>query len=196
MKKIASSLILIVAVALLTSASVAAYYTSVNNSFQAENSLPTATPSPTSAPTLTLTPTPTPISPTTASTQNPSPTPTPFPDSDYTERASVFSPLGVFGPTSPTNQTYNTNSLMLNVNGTTLVGVSVLADYSLDGGLRTPITLQLTPLGTADKPSFQMRIAGSVALPPLDNGSHVVVMYGSLGSTIGKVTVYFDVEGI
>ena len=197
MKKIASALTLIVAVALLTSASAAAYYISVNNSFQAENSLPTATPAPTSAPTPTLTPTTPPTSPkpTSAPTLNPTPTFAPFPESDYTEGVNAFLPLGVFGPTSPTNQTYNTNSLLLNVNGSTLVGIHVFADYSLDGGPRIPITLELTPLGTADKPSFQVRIAGSVALPPLDNGSHVVVMYGALGSKMGKVTVNFDIEG-
>ena len=154
MKKIASALTLIIAVALLTSASAAAYYISVNESYQAENSLSPATPVPTSAPTPT--PTPPPTSPTPTPTPKPTPIPPPFVDAPYIEDG--WLPLGVFGPTSPTNQTYNTNSLMLNVSGTTLVGMRAWADYSLDRGPRIPITLELTPLGTTLKPSFQVRI--------------------------------------
>jgi hypothetical protein len=190
MKKIASALTLIIAVALLTSASAAAYCISVNK-FQAENSLPTATSAPTSAPTPNPTPTPPPTSLTTTPTQTP--TPTPFVDLPYTEGG--WLPLGVFGPTSPTNQTYNTTSLTLNVMGTIIVGWKPTIDYSLDGGPRTQVPVELTPLGTTEKPSFQIRITGSVALPPLANGSHVIVLYGDLGSQRCKATVYFEVEG-
>jgi hypothetical protein len=179
------------AVAILTSASAAAYYISVNEPYQPENSLPIATPAPTSASTPTPTPTPPPTSPTSTPTQTP--TLTPFVDLHYTEGG--WLPLGVFGPTSPTNQTYSTNLLTLNVVGTIIVGWKPTIDYSIDGGPRIPIIVELSPLGTTDKPSLQIRITGSVALPPLANGSHFIVLYGDLGSQRCKATVYFEVEG-
>ena len=171
MKKVTVALTVLVSVALLTSAFAGAYYISMNELYRAENSLPT--PSSTPAPSPTLIPTLPPTSPTTTPTQQP--TPTPLANTPYIENG--WLPVGVFGLTSPTNQTYNTNSLMLNVSGTILAGWQPCADYSLDGGPRIPINLELTPLGTTQKPSFQIRVTGSAALASLDNGSHIVVVY-------------------
>lgn len=202
MKRTALALALIV-VTLLTSATAAAIYVSVNNSHQAADSLPSASPAPTPTPTSTPTPTPTSTpSSTSTPTPTPSPTPTPkpnptstpsptpFPDSSYTENG--WLPLGVFGVTSPTNQTYNTNSLLLNVSGTILVGMTPSLAYSLDGGPRVPIPIELK-----QTTMMQVSISGSVALSPLANGSHVIVVYGDLiaDAKRSKVTVYFEVAG-
>jgi hypothetical protein len=98
---------------------------------------------------------------------------------------------------SPTNQTYTTNNLVLNVTGGAISAdayIPVLS-YSLDGGQRVlvPITL-MKPEGLGL--TFQRVISGSIALPLLSNGSHILVLFGDLGfeSRRGKVTVYFEVQ--
>ena len=143
------------------------------------------------------------LSPATSSPASPSPTQTetpaytPAPDSAYPEGIRAWLPYGTFVILSPANQTYTTNNLILNVTGGVISGDSYLPylSYSLNGGQRVLVPITLT------KPevlafTFQRVISGSIALPPLSNGSHVIVLYGDLGfdSRKGKVTVYFDVE--
>jgi hypothetical protein len=105
-------------------------------------------------------------------------------------------PFGVFVILSPTNQTYNTSSVLLNVGGEIIAGGPYLA-YSLDGGPRIPITIELKPFDPSFHKSFQIAITGSVAPPSSANGPHVIVVYGdlSLESRRSKVTVYFEVAG-
>jgi hypothetical protein len=118
-------------------------------------------------------------------------------DSAYPEGTRAWLPYGSFGMFSPANQTYTTNNLILNVTGGAISGdayVPVLS-YSLDGGQRVPVPITLTkPEGLGL--TFQRVKSGSVVLPPLSNGSHVVVLYGDLGfdSRRGKITVYFEVQ--
>jgi hypothetical protein len=158
----------------------------------------TQTPTPSSNPVPTSIPTPT-ASPTTTST----PVPTSAPDSAYIESLDgqgAWMPVGVFYVRSPANQTYNANSLILNVSGAALV-YSPSISYSLDGGPRLPITVELkasdppfhgTPI-TFPPITFQQSFIGSAVLPQLANGSHVIIVYGDLASRLSKYTIYFEV---
>ncbi len=200
MKKKALPLLLMIAVTLLVSSFVSAYYISAN---ELENSLsvppssdapqssansPTASPAPTSISSQTPAPLPT------SSNLTPTTSPSPLPDT-YIEGVGSWLPVGVFGVKSPKNQTYNTNVLWLSVSGT-FMACSPSVSYSLDGGPQIPFALELKPLGTSTRPSFQVSITGSVALPPLSNGSHVIVVYGDLASKKGKITVFFEIQSI
>jgi hypothetical protein len=200
MKKIATALTLIIIAITSTLTTSLAYLAMVNPARQESQSSPTSStasvPSPSSvtpnqennsSSTSPLQPAPSPSAP-----YSSAPAPTPLADSSYPEGIEEWLPLGTFGIVSPTNQTYNTNSLFLNVSGVIVAGSPSLS-YSLDEGPRTPITLELKKLTM-----IQVSISGSVALPPLANGSHVIVLYGDLSieSRRGKVTVYFDIAGI
>lgn len=141
-------------------------------------------------------------SPSTSPASSPTPTQTqtqtsnPAPDSAYPEGIRAWLPYGTFVILSPANQTYTTNILTLNVSGGVIAGDPYLS-YSLDGGPRVPVPITLTkPEGFGL--TFQQVISGSVVLPPLANGSHVIVLYGDLGfdSRKGKVTVYFEVQAV
>jgi hypothetical protein len=122
------------------------------------------------------------------------PAPTPLDDASYPEGIGEWIPFGNVGMISPTNQTYNTNNLTINVIGIIIVGSPYLS-YSLDGGPRQPIAIELKkPEGL--EVTIQRQIFGSVALPPLANGAHVIVLFADLGfdSRKSKETIYFDVE--
>ena len=96
---------------------------------------------------------------------------------------------------SPTNQTYNTNNLSINVIGVIIAVGNPYLSYSLDGGPRQPIAIGLKkPEGL--EVTMQRQISGSVTLPPLTNGTHVIVLFADLGfdSRKAKETVYFEVE--
>jgi hypothetical protein len=206
MKKIATALTLIIIAITSTLTTSLAYLAMVNPARQESQSSPTSStasvPSPSSvtpnqennsSSTSPSQPAPSPSAPySSAPAPTPTPAPTPLADSSYPEGIEEWLPLGTFGIVSPTNQTYNTNSLFLNVSGVIVAGSPSLS-YSLDEGPRTPITLELKKLTM-----IQVSISGSVALPPLANGSHVIVLYGDLSieSRRGKVMVYFDIAGI
>ena len=182
MKRTALALTLIV-VTLLTLMIAVAYYGSVNYPYQGENSLPTASPMPTSSPSPTTTPTPTPTS--------------PSPSSSPTISASFEGPLGVFGITSPSNKTYNSNTLTLYVTGQVIVGsnVELLMTYSLDGQERLPIPIETQPSGPGL--TFVGVIKGSVTLTQLSEGSHSITVFGDLeanGPHLAQATVYFTVH--
>jgi hypothetical protein len=123
MKKIALALTLIITVTLLISASAAAYYFSVNESYQAENSLPAAPPAPdtSSSPTNTSTPSPT-STPAPAPTATPTPTQTPHPTEIHVSKWNP--PSDAYATTviidSPMNNTaYSTNNVTLSVHAGT-----------------------------------------------------------------------------
>jgi len=181
-KRTALALTLIV-VTLLAFIMAVAYYGSVNHPYQGENSLPTASPTPTSSPSPTTTPTPTPTS--------------PSPSSSPTIGASFEGPLGLFGITSPSNKTYSSDTLTLEVTGQVIVGsnVELLMTYSLDGQERLPIPIEIRP--SHPGLTFVGVINGSVTLPQLSEGSHSITVFGDLeanGPHLAQATVYFTVH--
>jgi hypothetical protein len=180
MKRAALALILI-AVTLSTLMIAVAYYGSVNHPHQGENSSPTASSMPTPSPSPTATPTPTPTS--------------PSPSYSSIITAWFEGPLGGFGITSPSNSTYDYDTLTLYVTGQVIVGsnVELLMTYSLDGQERLPIPTETQP----SSPGFTGVIKGSVALPRLSEGSHNITVFGDLeanGPHLAQATVYFTVH--
>jgi hypothetical protein len=158
---------------------IVAYYGSLNYSYQ-DNSLPKTSPIPTSSPAIT-----------------PTPTHTANPSSVSTTSAFFDGPLGGFGITSPSNKTYNSNTLTLSVTGQVILGsnVELLMTYSLDGQ-------DLLPLPIVTQPShpgltFVGVINGSVSLAQLSEGSHDITVFGDLeanGHHLSQATVYFTVN--
>jgi len=140
-------------------------------------------------PTATQTTTP---SPTSSSTPTTTPTPahTTAPDSAYPEGLNNWLPYGMLSVLSPTNQTYNITTLTLNVSGGLVITTNPSLSYSLDGGSRVPLTVDMTKISMA-----QTSISASTSLTNLANGSHVLVVYGDLGfeSRKAKITVNFEV---
>jgi hypothetical protein len=206
MKKKATALIIVTIIVLSTLTSSFAYLTLSNQPDEKTQPSPTSTvtpsPSPPSAtpnqenkPSTSFQPKPTPHTSTSLPYPIPSPTPNTVSDSSYPEGGEVLLPLGVFGIISPNNQTYDTSALFLNVSANTLAPIAKDASlsYSLDGGPRIPIALELK-----QSTKIQASISSSVALPPLANGSHIIVLYGDFPSVSkrGKVTVYFDIEAV
>lgn len=122
------------------------------------------------------------------------PAPTPLADPSYPEGLEGWLPLGTFGVLSPANQTYTTNTITLSVCGNILVANPYMS-YSLDGAPRKPIAIDVKkPAGL--EVTMQRQISGSVVLPPLANGAHVIVLFADLGleGRKGKEMVYFKVE--
>ena len=119
--------------------------------------------------------------------------PTPLADSEYIEGRGWL-PYGNFGLVSPTNQTYNYNSITVQILGDVLVGCSPSLSYSLDNNPRIPISLETTLPET--QPSMQNLISASFTLMNLTNGSHTIVVYGDLGtvSKYSKCTVSFEIQ--
>jgi len=103
----------------------------------------------------------------------------------------AWKPYGSLVMLSPSNQTFTTNNVALTVSGGIVINVQPSLSYSIDGGPRTPITVELTNVTMAQK-----SISGSITLTQLANGSHVIVLYGDLGfdSRRGKITVCFEVQ--
>lgn len=140
-------------------------------------------------PTATQTTTPSPTSSSTP-TATPTPAPTTAPDSAYPEGLNNWLPYGTLAVLSLTNQTYNITTLTLNVSGGLVITTNPSLSYSLDGGSRVPLTVELTKISMA-----QTSISASTSLTNLANGSHVLVVYGDLGfeSRKAKITVNFEI---
>jgi hypothetical protein len=182
MKKTASALTIIM-VTTLTFSMAVTYYGSVNHPhLGGKSSSATASPMPTLSPSPITTPTPTPTS---SSSSSP------------TTGASFEGPLGVFGITSPYNETYNSNTLTLEVAGQVIVGsnVELLVTYSLDGQERLPIPIEIGPAHPGDP--FIGAFNGSVPLTQLSEGSHSITVFGDLeanGPHLAQATFYFTVN--
>lgn len=80
--------------------------------------------------------------------------------------------------------------------GGNIIAGNPYLSYSLDGGPRIPMKIELEKVTIENVTLMQRSISGSVVLPQLANGSHVIVLYADLGveSRKGKETVYFDIE--
>lgn len=131
-------------------------------------------------------------------TANPSALPSPTrthdstitPNSAYPEGLKDWLPYGTFAVSSPTNQTYNVTTILLNVSGNTIAG-SPLLSYGLDGSPPVLMSLASTKVSMA-----QTAFYSSVSLQNLAIGSHVIVVYGDLGfeSRRAKITINFEVQ--
>ena len=199
MKKVIAVLLTIIIFASILIASIT-HISAINNPTQ-EQQNPTATPTPsnTNMPAPTQTSTPSPItpapSPTPIPTTNPTPTPTITPDSAYPEGLrEEWLPYASFGIDSPTNQTYNTSTLTLKVGGGLIINATPSLSYSLDGGQRVPLTLEMTTWSILQPSSM----TASAPLTNLTNGTHVIVVYGDLGfeSRRAKITINFEVQAL
>lgn len=135
---------------------------------------------------LTVTPTPLPITTQTASSQA-----TPASTTDGS-----FCPLGRIGIDSPTNTTYCSTTLTLQVSGQVIAGsnVELFMNYSLDGQKPVPFPIETQPAYPGDL--WIAAINGSVTLSPLSEGSHCITVFGDLeanGPHQTQTTVYFTV---
>jgi hypothetical protein len=111
--------------------------------------------------------------------------------------ASFEGPLGNFNIVSPSNITYNTNMLSLNVTGKVIVGsnVRLIINYSLDGKELVQLPLQTNPAHPEDP--FIGVINTIVLLPELSNGSHNITVFGDLeanGPHLAQATVFFTIN--
>jgi len=92
------------------------------------------------------------------------------------------------GITSPSNRTYTSSLLTLNVSVTALVASNIRISmiYSLDGMNNNTIPL----ITHSRENSFQARITGSVTLPTLSYGSHNLTVFAE--HTINNELAHFD----
>ena len=92
------------------------------------------------------------------------------------------------GITSPSNRTYISNLLTLNVTITAIVAsnIRISMTYSLDGMINNTIPL----ITHSRENSFQATITGSVILPALSYGSHNVTVFAK--HTINNELVHLD----
>jgi len=130
------------------------------------------------------------VSPTSTNPPIPSSPPTSTPSSTL-----LFDALGICGIVSPSNKTYSSTTLNLDISGQVIMGSNVylIANYSLDGHESLPITIQTQP------PSGHafVEVNGTVTLSQLSEGSHSITVFGDLeanGSHLAQATVYFTIH--
>jgi hypothetical protein len=177
MRKTALARIIVV---LLASTIGVAYYVSVNQSSQdgTSNFNPTASATPTASP---------------------SPSQSPSLISWSTASASFHLFRSTFVIASPTNRTYNSDILTLNVTGLAMRAgnIELFMNYSLDGQNCVPIPVVFQARGPDDQ--YMGVITGLVALPKLSDGSHSITVFGKLEVSgrpdLAQATVYFTVQG-
>jgi hypothetical protein len=104
---------------------------------------------------------------------------------DFQTEYPLASGLGI---TSPSNRTYISNLLTLNVTITAIVAsnIRISMTYSLDGMINKTIPL----ITHSRENSFQATITGSVILPSLSYGSHNVTVFAE--HTINNELVHLD----
>jgi hypothetical protein len=122
----------------------------------------------------------------------------PIPSSSPTTTPSstlLFDALGICGIVSPSNTTYSSTTLNLEISGQVIMGSNVylLVNYSLDGRKPLPITIETQP------PSGHafVRVNGTATLSQLSEGSHSITVFGDLeanGSHPAQATVYFTIR--
>ncbi len=166
--------LLLIIIVLSISTVGAIYYISINHSTQNNISLPTA-------------------SPTAATSSSPSQ------NESLMVNATFASPLSFFVITSPSNITYSSNILNLNVTGQMMraSNVELFMNYSLDGQDSIPIPVSVHAHSSDDQ--YMGVISGFVALPKLSEGSHKLTVFGDIEansrSDLAQATVYFTVQG-
>jgi hypothetical protein len=143
-------------------------------------------------------------SPSPSITPSPSPSPSPTLSPTPTLQIAIFpGPFGSFWITSPSNETYSSNSsLSLDVKGVVIMGsnLELFLKYSLDGqaNLTLPATVASQP-GSMFTESFD----ATASLPQLLMGSHNMTVFGDFeiwdtalenGPHLAQTTVYFTVN--
>lgn len=88
-------------------------------------------------------------------------------------------PLGVFGITFPSNQTYDSNIVSLEVEGHVIVArnVNLSLVYSVDGNEVVPLSIVFEH---KDHLSFVRAFSGFAVLSPLSQGFHNITVLGDL----------------
>lgn len=162
---------------LLTSITVLAYSELSNQSgFNPEENTMSTSVSPTIAPSPTRTPTTTPTI---------TVTPTPDPAAEGS-----FGPKGYFRITSPTNTTYNSNSLTLTITGEA-INQPLSMTYNIYGKDIVPFSAVVSQEHEWD--IFVERIYASVPLPALNSGAHRIMVFGTLSGNSAQAIVHFTV---
>jgi hypothetical protein len=105
-----------------------------------------------------------------------------------------FVPYGTVSIISPSNQTYNSNFPILNFTATFSVTTTKSITYSIDG----QPSVTITGLQYKGTPLWETT-SGTVALPELSNGPHLLEMYAKTNSTpvlpgTGYSSVYFTIN--
>ena len=136
-------------------------------------------------------PTPTPYS--------PLPTISPSPSSSVTStRATFKNALGSFEIMSPSNKTYISNRVILQVTGFVIGGknINLSLSYSVDGHEKVP--LPIDPKPPEDHYSFIGHYSKSITITGLSDGIHWIVVFGDLKfngvSDFSECIVYFTVN--
>jgi hypothetical protein len=123
----------------------------------------------------------------------PNPTQTPLNPSTY----GSFGPLGGFTVKSPSNTTYDSSTLTIDVSGQVGVGrnLQLSMTYSLDGQESLPFPVVTKQAHDWDP--FIGVISGSVTITHLSEGSHSITVSGNLqfnsSPNLAQVTVYFTI---
>jgi hypothetical protein len=100
------------------------------------------------------------------------PSTTPIPGTWYN---AIGFPYGVFSISSPVNQTYNSNTLLLSINGQAILPSGVIFEYSLDGQQNATIEVT-TPPSMSSGGNFQAK----TILQQLAQGPHTIEVFGEL----------------
>ncbi|MGA3111232.1 MAG: hypothetical protein ABSE15_04275 [Candidatus Bathyarchaeia archaeon] len=106
-------------------------------------------------------------------------------------------PLGYLSIDFPSNATYASDMLTLEVSGRVMMAnnIELTINYSLDGQEPLPIHVEIEPANPGD--ILIGAVNGSVALPHLSEGSHYITIFGDLeanGSHLTQITVRFVVN--
>ncbi len=140
-------------------------------------------------------------------TPNPSPSPnatsqltspSPFPISSSTTNASFDEPLSFFAITSPSNTTYRSNILSLNVTGQVIraTNIELFMNYSIDGQESFPFPIIEQPRSPNDQ--YVGIITGTITLQKLTEGSHSITVFGDLKANdldhLSQAKVYFTID--
>ena len=81
--------------------------------------------------------------------------------------------------TSPSNITYRSDLLTLNVTASALYGTTAEMVYSIDGENNVTIPLVTSRVPGSPGPIFPITIAGVLALPKLPEGAHCLTVYAT-----------------
>ena len=140
-------------------------------------------------------------------TPNPSPSPnatsqltsqSPFPISSSTTNASFDEPLSFFAITSPSNATYSSNILSLNITGQVIRAnnIELFMNYSIDGQESLPFPVIEQPRSLNDP--YVGIITETITLQKLSEGSHNITVFANLKANdldhLAQAKVYFTIN--
>jgi len=130
---------------------------------------------------------------------SPLPTISPFPSSSVsTTRTTFKNPFGSFEIKSPSNKTYISNNVILQITGFVIGGrnIDLSLSYSVDG--QEKVALPIDPEPPEDHYSFIGHYSKSIAIAGLSDGRHWIVVFGDLKfngvSDLCESIVYFTIN--